>query len=207
MKTIGTILKDARVSKNYSLGYIERVTKIKRSFVEAIEEENWERLPAFPTILGFVKSYATLLEIDDKMAVAVLKRDYPPKKLSINPKPDIARKFSWSPKLTFIFGIVAILVVVFGYLAFQYSQFISPPHLSVDSPKENQVVSSNSVVVFGSTQLDAKITVNDQPVLIDENGKFSVSIAVTSETHNIVIKAISRSGKTTTISRRIQTAQ
>lgn len=203
MKTIGQILKDARVSKNYSLGYIERVTKIKRSFVEAIEEENWEGLPAFPTILGFVKSLAILLEIDDKMAVAVLKRDYPPKKLNISPKPDMIRKFSWSPKLTFIFGTAAILIVVFGYLAFQYSQFISPPYLNVDSPKEDQVINGKSVIVFGSTELDAKITVNNQPVLIDENGKFSVSIAVTFETHEIMIKAISRSGKTTTISRKI----
>lgn len=204
MKTIGQIIKEARVGKKLSLARVEEITKIKSSFVDSIEKERWEKLPAFPTVLGFVKSIAGSLGIDEKTAVAVLKRDYPPKKLIINPKPDVVPKFVWSPKLTFIVGVGAALAVIFGYLIFQYIHFISPPNLSVESPKEGQVIDGDSVMVFGSTEADSKITVNNQPILVDEDGKFSVTLEITKDTNEVIVKSISRSGKETVISRKIK---
>ncbi|KKR71174.1 MAG: hypothetical protein UU12_C0006G0003 [Candidatus Woesebacteria bacterium GW2011_GWA2_40_7b] len=204
MKTIGEILSQARVNKKYSLADVEGLTKIKNSFLDAIEKQRWEDLPPFPTVLGFVKSLSAALGVDTNLAVAVLKRDYPPQKLNINPKPDVSAKFTWSPKLTFTLGVGVILVTVLGYLVFQYSRFISPPNLIIESPKEGQVVSGGSVLVFGSTETDAKIIVNNQPVLVSDDGKFSVSIGVTKDTKEIDIVATSRSGKMTTIRRTIK---
>lgn len=204
MKTIGQILKDARIKKKYSLNRVEEITKIKKQFIDLIEKQRWSSLPPFPTVFGFVSSLSTSLGIDEKMAVAVLRRDYPPKKLSINPKPDMASKFSWNPKLTFAIGIATVLILIFGYLGFIYTKFISSPDLKIESPKEGQIVSGREVLVFGSTGSDAKIEVNNQPVLVDENGKFSVNIEVTAETKEIVVRAISRSGKTTEIKRTVK---
>jgi cytoskeletal protein RodZ len=189
------------------LSHVEGMTKIKSGFIDSIEKEKWESLPAFPTVLGFVKSLAGALEIDQKMASAVLKRDYPPKKLKINPKPDLGSKFAWSPKLTFAVGVSAVLLVLFGYLIFQYVHFVSPPSLAVDSPKENQVIDGDSVTVFGSTESDAKITVNNQPVLVSDDGKFSVSLSVVPTTHEVDVLATSRSGKMTTVRRKIYVSQ
>lgn len=204
MKTIGDILKDARVAKKYSISHVEGMTKIKSAFMDSIEKEKWDELPPFPTVLGFVKSMAGALDVDEKVAVAILKRDYPPKKLRISPKPDVGKKFIWSPKLTFIAGLCIILAGLLTYLGFQYAHFISPPKLVVDSPKENQVVSSGSITVFGETDSDAKITVNNQPVIVSDDGRFTVSLDVVKDTKEIVITASSRSGKTTTISRTIR---
>jgi len=203
MNTIGQILKNARAGKDYSLNHLEGITKIKKDFISLIEEGRWEDLPPFPTVLGFVKSIAGTLEVDERIAVATLKRDYPPKNLRINPKPDVSRKFTWSPKLTFIVGVGVVFVLIFGYLAFQYIRFISPPALTVDSPAENQTVVGGNVLVFGNTDVDVKITINNQPVLVDNDGKFSVSIAVVPDTKEIVIQAISRSGKERVIRRTI----
>jgi len=204
VKTIGQVLKEARVRKNFSLKKLEETTKIKSNFIELIEKEKWGALPPFPTILGFVKNLASPLGISENTAVAFLKRDYPPKALNINPKPDVSSKFTWSPRMTFAAGIGITLLIVFGYLVFQYVRFVSAPRLSLDSPKENQAVDGRSVLVFGSTELDAKIVVNNQPVLVDPNGKFTVSINVSPETKEITVKAISRSGKETSVSRKIQ---
>lgn len=203
MQTVGQILKAARVAKKYSLGRVEEMTKIKSGFIDALEKEGWEKLPPFPTVLGFVKSVAGAVGVNERTAVAVLKRDYPPKTLSINPKPDVANKKSWSPKATFIVGIGAVLFVIFGYLVFQYVHFISSPNLLVESPKEGQEITSGSVMVFGTTEADVKLTVNNQPVLVDNDGKFSVDLAVTKETRQVDVIAISRSGKLTEIHRTI----
>jgi hypothetical protein len=61
----------------------------------------------------------------------------------------------------------------------------------------------NSVLVFGTTDTDVKLTIDDQPVLVDQDGKFSVSIGVSLSTKEIVIDAVSRSGKERIISRKI----
>lgn len=203
MKTIGEILKDARVEKKFTLSQLENITKIKSDFIGYIEKGNWDSLPPFPTVLGFVKSIATSLSIDKDMATAVLKRDYPPKKLRISPKPDVVNKTSWSPKMTFVVGVVGIILVLLGYLTIQYVRFISPPKLFIESPKEQQIVLNGNVDVFGESDLDAKIMVNNQPVEITLDGKFSVNLNVVPETHEIVVTASSRSGKITTVRRTI----
>jgi cytoskeletal protein RodZ len=203
MKTIGQIINSARVKKKLSLRKLEEETKIKATFIDSIEKEKWNDLPAFPTISGFVKSISAPLGIDEKMAIAVLKRDYPPKKLNINPKPGVPLQLTWSPKLTFIIGTSVIVLVVLSYLGYQYLRFISPPGLTVESPKENQIVSGNSVPVFGTTDSDVKITVDNQPVLVDQDGKFSTNIEITGTTKEVDIVATSRSGKVRGISRKI----
>lgn len=204
MKTIGQTLKSFRVEKKYSLKRLEEVTKIKREFLESLEGEKWERLPPFPTVLGFAKSVAAALGANERVVTATLRRDYPPKKLNINPKPDIGDKFSWSPRLTFAVGMGLAILAIFGYLIFQYTRFVLPPTLKVESPRDGQEVFGRSVAVFGSTDEDVKIEVNNEPVLVDKNGKFATDIKVVPETREIVIKAISRSGKESTISRRIE---
>jgi cytoskeletal protein RodZ len=204
LKTIGQIIEEARKAKYYNYQKLEEITKIKSSFIEALEKENWQKLPAFPTVLGFVKSISGALDIDDKVSTAVLRRDYPPKKLAINPKPDISSKSKWNPKFTFIIGISLVVFSVLVYLGFQYKNFISPPKINLESPKDGQIVAGNSVLVFGATDPDAKITVNNQPVLVDDDGNFSVNIEVSSDTKEVVITSESRSGKTATVSRKIE---
>ena len=204
MKTIGQLLKDARVAKGLTYKRLEDITKIKFTFIESIENEKWDTLPAFPTVLGFVKSVTGALGVDEKVAVAVLKRDYPPQKLKINPTPDVVSKFTWSPKLSFFIGVGLVLLSIVAYLVYQYVRFVSPPDLSVESPKAEQIVIGSSVLVFGKTDIDSKITVNNQPVIVDVDGKFSISIGVAPETKEIVVKAVSRSGKTTELKRKIE---
>lgn len=204
MRKIGQILKSARMGSNLSILQIEEKTKIKSSFIKYLEEENWSSLPPFPTVLGFVKSLSTTLGIDTNMAVAVLKRDYPPSKISINPKPDLSTKFSWNPKLTFIFGVSFFILLILGYLSFQYFKFNGNPSLKVQSPVENQIVTGKMLTVFGTTDSDNKITVNNQPVLVDDNGKFTVNMEVSNDTKEIVIIALSRSGKETVVRRKIE---
>ena len=76
--------------------------------------------------------------------------------------------------------------------------------MSVDSPKENQIVTGDSLTVFGSTDTDAKIVVNNQPVLVSDDGKFSVSLSVVKDTKEVTVIASSRSGKVTEIRRTIK---
>lgn len=204
MKTIGQILKEARLKKRFSLKKMEEATKIKSSFVEKIEKEDWSNLPPFSITLGFIKKMAKEVGIEEKTAVAVLRRDYIPKPQAITPKPDVGKKFVWGPKLTFSIGVIAIIAVVIGYLIFQYAKFLSAPSLSVTSPKEGEVITQYELSVSGKTDSDAKILVNNQPVIVDDNGNFTTTLDINKETSEVDVVATSRSGKVTEIRRKIE---
>lgn len=204
MRTLSTILKETRINKEYSLEDLEKETKIKKSFLRAIEKEDWDSLPEFPVVIGFVKSIASSLGVDTKKAVALLRRDYPPKSISINPKPDIENKFFWSPRFTFLVGLSVLLVLVLGYLSFQYLKFVSPPTLSVFEPKDGQVIKTREVTVLGKTDPGATVKINNQAVLVEENGNFNAKIEIFEGTKEIEIKSISRSGKETALRRKIK---
>ena len=197
MNTIGQILKEARMKKGVSLVKLENLTKIKREFISKIENNDWDNLPEFPVVSGFVKNIANAVNVSISKANAILRRDYPPKKLSINPTPDVGSKFVWSPKLTFVVGISFLLILVLGYLGFEYLKFVKPPELIVISPKENEQILQNKVKIEGKTTTDAIVTVNNQPIILDINGKCSTDLEITKETEELKFKATSRSGKVT----------
>lgn len=204
MKTVGKFLKEARLKKKYSLAFLEGKTKIKKEFIAAIEDEDWRALPEFPVISGFVKSLASYLKLETKFIGALLKRDYPPKALAISPKPDVTETMFWTPKHTFFVGIAVILVLVVGYLGLEYYQFLSPPHLEILEPKEGAVVKTREVIVSGKTDPDAVLVISNQPVLLEEDGKFVAKIEIFEKTESIVVSAKARSGKETVITRKIR---
>jgi cytoskeletal protein RodZ len=203
MKTIGDYLKEARIRKKYSKERLEKETKIKKGFIDAIEKEEWARLPDSSVVTGFVRSIANALGLIPERTLAILRRDYPSKKVAVNPKPDLKTKFSWSPKHTFIVAIISVLFIVGGYLSFQYVNFVRPPALTVVSPQDGEIVKTREIVVSGKTNPEAVVKVNNQPFLVGDDGGFSGTLEVYEETFEVEIKAISRSGKETVIIRKI----
>ena len=204
LKTIGQILKKSRLEKKYSTENLEKITKIKLSFIEAIEDNDWEKLPSFSTVLGFVKSISNALDLEESAMVSFLKRDYIPKTESVTPKPDITNKIWFSPRLAFIISIVTLVFVLSGYLISQYIKFSSAPNVNLQGPTENQIVENGKVIVFGKTDADVKIIINNQPIIVDDEGKFSINLDVSANTNEIIVKGVSRSGKETVVRRKIE---
>jgi cytoskeletal protein RodZ len=204
MKTVGSFLKEARLNKSYSKAHLEGKTKIKNEFLEAIESEDWSKLPEYAVVRGFVKSIADALDQDADQALALLRRDYPPQKVVVNPKPDVDTKFIWTPKLTFLTGTALVLVVVLGYLTLQYLKFINPPVLEIYKPTDAQIVSTANLEVSGKTDQGATVKINNQPALVSDVGEFKTEIEVNESTKQIEVVSTSRGGKETRISRSIK---
>ncbi|SRR5258708_931305 len=209
MKTVGNLLKEARLGKGYTRADLSEETKIKSTFIEAIEKGEWNDLPDFEIVSGFVKSMSHFLDIDERQTVSTLRRDYPPQliqspKFKVQENKNINRRFVWGPRLTFLVGVCAVILIVLGYLGFQYRKFNSPPYLRVDIPTDGQVVTNSSFTVIGKTDPDATVTIDNQSALLNDQGEFSTQIDVSKNTNEIDVVARSRSGKTTVIKRRIR---
>ena len=203
MRTVGEVLKKAREEKRYSLYKLEERTKIKKEYIEAIEKEEWEKLPEFTVVSGFVKNIAVELGVDEKETAALLRRDYPPKDVTISPKPDVKKKFIWNPRITFVASIIIVLILILGYLGFQYTNFIKPPKLEVYEPQQGMIVESQTVKIVGMVDPESTVVINNQPILINEDGKFEAEIDIGKDTKNLVVVATSRSGKETIVRRDI----
>ncbi len=204
MRSLGETIKDSRNEKGFSRSDLERETKIKKDFLEAIENSAWGRLPEFPVVQGFVRSISHVLEMDEQLVLALLRRDYPKKDVRIAPKPDVRNKFLWSPRWTLITGALAATLVIIGYLGYQYKQFVSPPTLVLTKPVENETISNRMYKVEGNTNADATVYVNNQPALVLDNGDFTTEIEISTEMKEIVVKATSRSGKETELHRTVK---
>jgi flagellar biosynthesis protein FlhG len=60
----GALLRKVRESQGVELNEISQKTKIARSHLAAIEEEEWKSLPAYVYVRGFVNEVAKFLKLD-----------------------------------------------------------------------------------------------------------------------------------------------
>jgi hypothetical protein len=65
----GQLLKKAREAKGLSLEEVWSTTKIRKPILQAIEDEQYGKLPANVFLKGMLRTYARLLELEDPEAV------------------------------------------------------------------------------------------------------------------------------------------
>lgn len=64
MGQLGDLLRESRKAKGLSLDQVEAQLKIRRRLLQALEEEQFDALPAPVFAKGFLKNYARLLDLD-----------------------------------------------------------------------------------------------------------------------------------------------
>lgn len=64
MESIGSYLKREREFRKISLEEISAATRIKLAFLEAIEQDYYERIPAGAFLRGYLKAYAAHVGLD-----------------------------------------------------------------------------------------------------------------------------------------------
>lgn len=73
VSVIGQYLRDTRIAKDEGLDAIAERLRIRRCFLEAIEEGRWDRMPGRTYALGFLRSYCDALGFDGRAIVEDLK--------------------------------------------------------------------------------------------------------------------------------------
>jgi len=66
---IGTSLREARLRQHLDFPEIELATKIRAKYLRALEDEQFEILPAQTYVKGFLRSYAEYLGLDGQLYV------------------------------------------------------------------------------------------------------------------------------------------
>lgn len=106
------------------------------------------------------------------------------------------KKIYWSCGTAVIFGVLL-------YLGLAIHAFASSPILFIDLP-EDLIVFQEKIMIKGQTSRDANLLINNQEVVVNENGYFIEEIYLQPGDNILNFKAINRKKKITYAQRRIQ---
>ena len=200
--TLGEQLKSIRGESRLTLQEVSRETKIPVKYLTMIEEGEYEKLPPEVYVKGFLKSYADYLNLDAPKLVNLYLREKDIKQnLNGNEGKDAAAKKTKIPRFVITPRIITIALVIligiggFYYLYRQIGRFADFPRLVVTDPAGDTSISGNSIVVSGVTDPDSKLTINDQPVMVNDNGDFRENIMLQQGVNAINISSVNRFGK------------
>ncbi len=198
MRTVGTLLKEERQKKGFTLEQVEKATKIRAKFLVAIENEDYKKLPSLPYVQGFIKNYSTFLGLRSTTILAIFRREYIQKEKQQQEQieePLSGRPWQITPTKVILVVLICSVLGLLAYFFLQYRALHAPPPLTIEGPQNDAVVQTEEIAVFGKTDPDATVTINNEPVLLKEKGKFYKDILVTLGVNTITIESTSRVGE------------
>jgi len=205
-KNLAEFLKEKRQGKNLSLGKLSDLTKIQVYHLEALEAGQFEKLPPLIYRAGIFKRLAKFLDVDKNEIIRMYKQEVQADEVSsysgniIKSKQNV--NFVLTPRKLAIFLGVLFLILLSGYLFYQFKFLVGPPNLAVD-PKEDMVIQQESLTVRGKTDSGVYLTINGENVYIASDGSFSKEVQLTSGINVVEVKAVNNFGKSTKIVRQI----
>jgi cytoskeletal protein RodZ len=199
-KTIGEILKGQRLQHRLSLEDLSKRTRIRQEYLEALENNQFDQLPSAIFVKGYIKTYSNLFGMDYQPLLALLRRDFKESAAgTLVPrefiKPVLKKRQYWTPVTLAVLCLATIFLTLIGYVGVQWYNIQKPPSLKVTAPKEGESVSAN-FEVKGVTVNDAIVTVNSQPLSLQQDGSFQTEVYIPREgIHTITVEATDRRGK------------
>ena len=116
-ETIGEILQNKRVELNKSIEEISDYLRIKPQYLKALEENNFNNLPGSAYVIGFIKSYASFLNLNPNDIIVQYKQETGAFSSSENPLTEDENSLIQDPIINsnhiIIGGVVVLIAIVF----------------------------------------------------------------------------------------------
>lgn len=156
MADIGDKLRSARKAKGMSIEDVEKITKIQRRYLTAIENDDFDQLPGDFYVRAFIRQFADVVGLNGKELLADYKSEVPEAKPeeyvenSIDNKSERIkettnnRKGMWRsylPQIATVVGVVLVILVVY----IVYTRFFTGTNQQSANQAENVTVSSSRI--------------------------------------------------------------
>ncbi len=183
-------LKRAREAKQITLTEVSLALKIKISYLKYLESGDFACLPKGVYKINFLREYAEFLGLSAERLIALYKKEEikPDKDLFIK-KVGRAHYFITIPKLAKNMLIFLAAFLSFAYLFYCLNAIMAPPTLIVNDSFWNTTIKQKEITVFGESDPEAEITINDELVLADKQGNFQKKINLKKGLNTIIIIA------------------
>ena len=126
MAVFGDTLRQARAHKGVTLKEAEQATRMSRHYLLALEEEQFDDLPALIYQRGIVRNYATYLSLDPNKLLSMFESargGSPDDAPLVSPTQQLTIPSHWAPNFAIIAFLVVMSAVVFAWM---YSAYFAP---------------------------------------------------------------------------------
>lgn len=197
--TVGDLLHRARKEKNLTLEQVEKLTRVRSKYLQAIEQNKWNIFPSKVYISGIIRTYALFLGIDPEKANAYFRRDYE--------KRDDVKFRKRLPSLNFlpetkkiVIGAIILIAVFFSaYFGYQLTLYLAPPEIKIVSPDNNIFRNVEKLRIIGETEKDATVTISGDSYFPNEDGRFVYELPMKKGKNSLTIEVTGANGRNSTI--------
>ncbi|MBU1167284.1 helix-turn-helix domain-containing protein [Patescibacteria group bacterium] len=211
-RTVGEVLKVGRERRRYTLEHVAKELRIRKTYLELLEADKFDKLPAEIYTKNYLRKYALFLHLDEKILLKGYnkqKRLYQKEKVEPDSGALPRRKknsfsFILTPRLLKVSAIVILSLFFLTYLWYQVSDLSSPPELNIVEPAfEEETVTDTNLLVVGETSSDATLKINGQPIHLNSEGKFQENITLQEGLNKLQFEAENRLGKKIQVERKV----
>lgn len=196
-ETLSEYLLAIRQNLNLSGVEVSKKTGIQPKFLAALEMGDFKTLPPDVYVYGFLKELSQLYAIGGEGLIEQYKKEKEiqkqiSKQAQSSKKPwgnKYFQKVVLTPKiLSLALGLLFVVLSV-GYIVWQVTSINKQPSLQVFEPANEAVIQGSSAEVWGKTDPGMVVTVNDQNIFVDEQGKFETQLGLGPGPAEIVVTA------------------
>lgn len=207
-ETVSERLHRARQEKKIKLKQVAKKININYKYLDALEKGNYNKLPRGVYGKNFLKEYAFFLGLNSLELIKDYELEtsvYQPRENKDFFSQQLAKKqYFWAtPNVIKNLLIIFIITICFIYLGFRLNKIISAPDLLIFNPTDNLITKQSIIEVSGNTEIEAKVTINNETILSDIHGNFTKTINLKSGLNIITIEANKKYGKSKIIIKKV----
>ena len=197
-KTIGEVLRLARINQGLSLEELQEKTEIQLHFLEAMEADDFDQLPSTFYARSFLRKYAWAVELDERIVldaydsgsmITYEEVDVDEEDLSGRRRSN-KKKTSYLPLFYFVLFALSILIFVtyyvWNYIQTQPTRPSSPNYSIVSSTSSTTSTSSSS-----SSQTSSSSSTTESTITVSGEGNRIEALYKTSKETATVQLAVS----------------
>ena len=196
-KTIGEVLRLARINQGLSLEELQEKTEIQLNFLEAMEADDFDQLPSTFYARSFLRKYAWAVELDEGIVldaydsgsmITYEEVDVDEEDLSGRRRSN-KKKTSYLPLFYFVLFALSILIFV-TYYVWNYIQ-TQPSPSSANYSIVNSTSSTTSSSSSSSSQMSSSSSTTESTITVSGEGNRIVARYKTSKETATVQLAVS----------------
>jgi cytoskeleton protein RodZ len=130
LETVGLDLRKARQKKGEDLAHISQILKIRKDYLDALEESHFDAIPGRAYTIGFVRTYAQYLGLDARNCVERIKAEIAGRTDNRDGTVQVSSPHERRlPQGGVIFAVLLVLAIIYGvyYLFIAVNRMTSQP--------------------------------------------------------------------------------
>lgn len=200
-QTLADKLKQSRLEQEKTLEEASAATNIQIKYLEILEDGDYQKLPGDIYSKSWLKLYGDFLGLQ----ISELLTDYKIEK-SVSDKlskvettvvkiNNISSYHILKPKVLKSLGAGFLILILLAYLGWEINNIVAPPDVKIFEPSNNFKTTDASVIIKGQTKPEVQLTINNELVLLDEEGQFNQPVNLVNGLNHLEISAKKKHSK------------